>query len=122
MSHFLAVLNHSAMDEFKGMIDETADAVSNKALSSSTKELAIEKGIFRMRRPASASQAVRRRLPKQRFRYLLALDFESTCWRDESERNGASQEIIEFPVVLCAVDGGNEISGGDAGIGGLTRG
>lgn len=35
----------------------------------------------------------------QTFKYLLVLDFESTCWNQNDENKGPP-EIIEFPVVL----------------------
>ena len=72
----------------------------------STKQLAIEKGLFRVRRPRSGSSQLRQ-MRGQQFQYLLALDFESTCWE---EKEGRSPEIIEFPVVLCSTSDGYEIS------------
>ncbi|NWW84101.1 ERI2 exoribonuclease, partial [Rhynochetos jubatus] len=37
------------------------------------------------------------RAAAQRFRYLIVVDFEATCWRDAGRRG---PEIIEFPAVL----------------------
>jgi len=59
------------------------------------KQLAIEKGLFRVRRPRDPST---RTDHWQEFAYLLVLDFESTCWEDRQ----ISQEVIEFPVILCS--------------------
>ncbi|KTF94892.1 hypothetical protein cypCar_00046003 [Cyprinus carpio] len=43
------------------------------------------------------------RLGKQRFSFLIIIDFESTCWR---EKSSCGQEIIEFPAVLLNVSNG----------------
>jgi len=42
------------------------------------------------------------------FKYLLVLDFESTCWKDRS--HGFAPEIIEFPVVLLDLSTGQIVS------------
>ncbi|XP_046581976.1 LOW QUALITY PROTEIN: ERI1 exoribonuclease 2-like [Haliotis rubra] len=69
-----------------------------------TKELARELGLLRKRympRVQNGKQDQTKK-PKlcigQVFSYLVVLDFESTCWQDGKFR---TQEIIEFPAVLC---------------------
>ena len=76
----------------------------------STKQLAIAKGLFRVRRPRSGSP--QSHLRRQKIQYLLALDFESTCWE---EKEGRSPEIIEFPVVLCSTSDGYEMTSTEYG-------
>ncbi|XP_053384394.1 ERI1 exoribonuclease 2-like [Mercenaria mercenaria] len=65
-----------------------------------TKELARELGLIR-KRTLSSSGTSRRGLGNgssvQSFKYLIVIDFESTCWQDAKFR---TQEIIEFPAVL----------------------
>ncbi|XP_077094280.1 ERI1 exoribonuclease 2 [Siphateles boraxobius] len=60
----------------------------------STKNLAKELGLIRRR---SQSSGAHQSLRKQRFSFLIIIDFESTCWR---EKNSFRPEIIEFPAVL----------------------
>ncbi|XP_074961192.1 ERI1 exoribonuclease 2 [Phalacrocorax aristotelis] len=55
-----------------------------------TKRLARRLGLARSSAAAGAGQ-------RQRFPYLIVLDFEATCWRDAGRRR---PEIIEFPAVL----------------------
>ncbi|XP_046361280.2 ERI1 exoribonuclease 2-like [Haliotis rufescens] len=69
-----------------------------------TKELARELGLLRKRympKVQNGKEALMKK-PKlctgQVFTYLVVLDFESTCWQDGKFR---TQEIIEFPAVLC---------------------
>ena len=73
-----------------------------------TKELAIEKGLFRVRRPTTSSQdsslpfkSRRRQRGDLEFQYIFSLDFESTCWQDSPAK---FQEIIEFPVIMRCMD------------------
>ncbi|XP_060606663.1 ERI1 exoribonuclease 2-like [Ruditapes philippinarum] len=65
-----------------------------------TKELARELGLIR-KRTLSSSSTSRRGFNSgslaQAFKYLIVIDFESTCWQDAKFR---TQEIIEFPAVL----------------------
>ncbi|XP_067260120.1 ERI1 exoribonuclease 2 isoform X2 [Chanodichthys erythropterus] len=67
-----------------------------------TKSLAKELGLIR-RRSRSSGAHQRASVRKQRFSFLIVIDFESTCWR---EKNGCGQEIIEFPAVLLNVSNG----------------
>ncbi|XP_048051552.1 ERI1 exoribonuclease 2 [Megalobrama amblycephala] len=67
-----------------------------------TKSLAKELGLIR-RRSRSSGAHRRASVRKQRFSFLIVIDFESTCWR---EKNGSGQEIIEFPAVLLNVSNG----------------
>ncbi|XP_056320425.1 ERI1 exoribonuclease 2, partial [Danio aesculapii] len=67
-----------------------------------TKRLAKELGLLRQR-SASSSSAQRSSVCKQRFSFLIIIDFESTCWR---EKSSSGQEIIEFPAVLLSVCSG----------------
>lgn len=69
-----------------------------------TKDLARELGLLRKR--TLSSTGVRSSVngsQGQLFKYLIVIDFESTCWQDGKFR---TQEIIEFPAVLL-----NTISG-----------
>ena len=87
----------------------------------SAKQLAIEKGIFRQRgvkRPSkkekgrsnASSGSSSSSLPEcaeDDLRFLIVIDFESTCWPDvaterfsHQQRGQHPQEIIEFPAVL----------------------
>ncbi|XP_067298470.1 ERI1 exoribonuclease 2, partial [Pseudorasbora parva] len=59
-----------------------------------------ELGLIRRRRQSSGAHPCVR---KQRFSFLIIIDFESTCWR---EKNSSGQEIIEFPAVLLNVSSG----------------
>ncbi|RXN31734.1 ERI1 exoribonuclease 2 [Labeo rohita] len=68
----------------------------------STKSLAKELGLIRKRSQSSAAHQ-RPSVCKQRFSFLIVIDFESTCWR---EKNSFGQEIIEFPAVLLNVSNG----------------
>ncbi|XP_051760955.1 ERI1 exoribonuclease 2 [Ctenopharyngodon idella] len=68
----------------------------------STKSLAKELGLIR-RRSQSSGAHQRPSVRKQRFSFLIIIDFESTCWR---EKNSFGQEIIEFPAVLLNVSNG----------------
>ncbi|CAM4460503.1 unnamed protein product [Leuciscus chuanchicus] len=56
----------------------------------STKSLAKELGLIRRRSQSSGAHQSRR---KQRFSFLIIIDFESTCWR---EKNSFRPEISEF--------------------------
>lgn len=42
------------------------------------------------------------RAERQRYQYLLVLDFEATCW-DQKDTSKSAPEIIEFPCVLYDV-------------------
>uniref|UniRef100_UPI003D966C41 ERI1 exoribonuclease 2 n=1 Tax=Danio rerio TaxID=7955 RepID=UPI003D966C41 len=66
-----------------------------------TKRLAKELGLLRQRSASSSAQ--RSSVCKQRFSFLIIIDFESTCWR---EKSSSGQEIIEFPAVLLSVCSG----------------
>ena len=85
----------------------------------SAKQLAIEKGIFRQRgvkRPskkekgrsnASSGSSSLPECAEDDLRFLIVIDFESTCWPDvaterfsHQQRGQHPQEIIEFPAVL----------------------
>ncbi|XP_026053134.1 ERI1 exoribonuclease 2 isoform X1 [Carassius auratus] len=68
----------------------------------STKSLAKELGLIRKRSHSSGAHQ-RPSVRKQRFSFLIIIDFESTCWREKSSRG---QEIIEFPAVLLNVSNG----------------
>ncbi|XP_073697825.1 LOW QUALITY PROTEIN: ERI1 exoribonuclease 2 [Garra rufa] len=68
----------------------------------STKSLAKELGLIRKRSHSSGADQ-RSSVCKQRFSFLIIIDFESTCWR---EKNSSGQEIIEFPAVLLNVSNG----------------
>ena len=98
------------------------------ATQKTVKQLAIEKGLFRQRgvkrnsssknstfnvgtaRPSpspSGSVAAAPSAPDDdRLRFLIVIDFESTCWPDAAteryvgHRAQHPQEIIEFPAVL----------------------
>jgi len=98
------------------------------ATQKTVKQLAIEKGLFRQRgvkrnssskncafnvgavRPSpspSGSVAANASAPDDdRLRFLIVIDFESTCWPDAAterfvgQRAQHPQEIIEFPAVL----------------------
>merc|ERR550519_3145389 len=75
---------------------------------SKTKELAEKLGIVRRRRIESKSGESGKDDTDQRLKYLLVIDFESTCWK---ERAGAPPpEIIEFPVVLLSLTNGKIVS------------
>ncbi|XP_067673723.1 ERI1 exoribonuclease 2-like [Haliotis asinina] len=69
-----------------------------------TKELARELGLLRKRYMPRVQNGKEDQMKKpklcigQVFSYLVVLDFESTCWQDGKFR---TQEIIEFPAVLC---------------------
>ncbi|KAL4239588.1 ERI1 exoribonuclease 2 [Mactra antiquata] len=67
----------------------------------STKELARELGLLKKR-------AITKRLSEcssivQQFKYLIVIDFESTCWENAKFN---TQEIIEFPAVLLNTETG----------------
>lgn len=66
-------------------------------MTKSTKQLAKELGFLRKRSSSFHARQERQTKARQIFSYLIVLDFESTCWKDERSR---SQEIIEFPAVL----------------------
>lgn len=68
----------------------------------STKSLAKELGLIRKRTHSSGAHQ-RPSVCKQRFSFLIIIDFESTCWR---EKSSCGQEIIEFPAVLLNVSNG----------------
>ncbi|KAK2909567.1 hypothetical protein Q8A67_005404 [Cirrhinus molitorella] len=68
----------------------------------STKSLAKELGLIRKRSDSSGAHQ-RPSFCKQRFSFLIVIDFESTCWR---EKNSFGQEIIEFPAVLLNLSNG----------------
>jgi len=75
---------------------------------SKTKELAEKLGIVRRRKIESKSGESGKDDTDQRLKYLLVIDFESTCWK---ERAGAPPpEIIEFPVVLLSLTTGKIVS------------
>uniref|UniRef100_A0A671R9N9 ERI1 exoribonuclease 2 n=1 Tax=Sinocyclocheilus anshuiensis TaxID=1608454 RepID=A0A671R9N9_9TELE len=61
-----------------------------------------ELGLIRKRSPSSGAHQ-RPSVCKQRFSFLIIIDFESTCWR---EKSSCGQEIIEFPAVLLNVSNG----------------
>ncbi|XP_076004118.1 ERI1 exoribonuclease 2 [Genypterus blacodes] len=61
----------------------------------STKKLAKELGVLRQRSESSGLK--KSVIANQILSYLIVIDFESTCWREKSNK---SQEIIEFPAVL----------------------
>jgi len=79
---------------------------------SETVALAKKMGIIRYRRldgSSSSGAAVSARtsdtgIGTQRPSYVLVIDFESTCW--EEKTGVPPPEIIEFPVVLLALDTG----------------
>ncbi|XP_060769841.1 ERI1 exoribonuclease 2, partial [Neoarius graeffei] len=56
-----------------------------------------ELGIIRKRTSSSSSLTHTPSASNQLFSYLIIIDFESTCWK---ENNNHGQEIIEFPAVL----------------------
>ncbi|XP_012983021.2 ERI1 exoribonuclease 2 [Melopsittacus undulatus] len=58
-----------------------------------TKRLARQLGLAR----SSARTRSSARAERQRFGYLIVIDFEATCWRDAGRR---APEIVEFPAVL----------------------
>ena len=93
------------------------------SVDKTAKQLAIEKGIFRQRGvkrtslktvtsdervASSASSSSLTSLPEdgKALRYLIVIDFESTCWPDATterfiaQRAPHPQEIIEFPAVF----------------------
>ena len=90
----------------------------------SAKQLAIEKGIFRQRGvkrlsnrdgrsnaisgSSASSSSLLPECSEDDLRFLIVIDFESTCWPDaaterfshQQQRGQHPQEIIEFPAVL----------------------
>ncbi|WAQ96311.1 ERI2-like protein [Mya arenaria] len=71
----------------------------------STKELARELGLIRKRTLSTSGINLRKgsAANDQPFKYLIVIDFESTCWQDGKFR---TQEIIEFPAVLLNTETG----------------
>ncbi|XP_051559736.1 ERI1 exoribonuclease 2 isoform X2 [Myxocyprinus asiaticus] len=69
----------------------------------STKSLAKKLGLIRQRSQSCSETRQQQSVCKQHFRFLIIIDFESTCWR---EKNNYGQEIIEFPAVLLNVSNG----------------
>ncbi|XP_051982078.1 ERI1 exoribonuclease 2 [Xyrauchen texanus] len=69
----------------------------------STKSLAKALGLIRQRSQSCSETRQQQSVRKQHFRFLIIIDFESTCWR---EKNNCGQEIIEFPAVLLNVSNG----------------
>ena len=99
------------------------------ATQKTVKQLAIEKGLFRQRgvkrnsssknsafnvgavrsspSPSGSVAAAPLAPDDDRLRFLIVIDFESTCWPDAAterfshqQRGQHPQEIIEFPAVL----------------------
>ncbi|XP_064617542.1 ERI1 exoribonuclease 2-like isoform X2 [Liolophura sinensis] len=56
-----------------------------------------------LRRRSKAEGPAVRGCVGQLFQYLVVIDFESTCWKDQKFR---TQEIIEFPAVLLNTSSG----------------
>ncbi|XP_074866298.1 ERI1 exoribonuclease 2 isoform X2 [Carettochelys insculpta] len=64
-----------------------------------TKQLARQLGLIRKSSIRSSNgKNQTRNKSRQLFRYLIIIDFESTCWKDGKRHY--TQEIIEFPAVL----------------------
>jgi len=75
---------------------------------SSTVALAKKLGIARLRKLDGSSSSNRNVEKKQKLKYLLVIDFESTCWSEK--HNSPPSEIIEFPVVLLCLTTGKVVS------------
>jgi len=83
----------------------------------SAKQLAIEKGLFRVRgrkrRGLTGSTPSNSASDDAQLRYLVVIDFESTCWADVAterfvnQRVQHPQEIIEFPAVVVDLRNGH---------------
>jgi len=70
--------------------------------------MAKKLGLVRVRKLDGTSSSNRREDSKQKLKYLLVIDFESTCWSEKF--NSPSPEIIEFPVVLLSLTTGKIVS------------
>jgi len=75
---------------------------------SSTLELAKKLGVLRVRKLDGSSSSNKGGDKKQSLKYLLVIDFESTCWAEKN--NSPSPEIIEFPVVLLCLTTGKVVA------------
>jgi len=75
---------------------------------SSTLELAKKLGVVRVRKLDGSSSSNKGGDKKQSLKYLLVIDFESTCWAEKN--NSPSPEIIEFPVVLLCLTTGKAVA------------
>jgi len=75
---------------------------------SSTLALAKKLGVVRIRKLDGSSSSNKGSENNQRLKYLLVIDFESTCWAEKT--NSPSPEIIEFPVVLLCLTTGKVVS------------
>jgi ERI1 exoribonuclease 2 len=72
---------------------------------STTKALALQLGLARIRKLDGTSSSNLGQGGGQQLRYLFVIDFESTCWAERSPSTPAP-EIIEFPVVLLCLASG----------------
>ncbi|XP_014085781.1 3'-5' exonuclease Snipper isoform X2 [Bactrocera oleae] len=45
-------------------------------------------------------------LSTQRYKYLICIDFEATCWADQAPPQWRESEVIEFPAVLMNMQTG----------------
>ncbi|XP_039955859.1 ERI1 exoribonuclease 2-like isoform X2 [Bactrocera tryoni] len=45
-------------------------------------------------------------LSTQRYKYLICIDFEATCWADQAPPQWRESEVIEFPAILVNVQTG----------------
>lgn len=79
------------------------------ATFSATKQLANQLGLLKRSSsglpPLSThvdNKGKKMKTSQQIFKYLIVLDFESTCWKDKE--NAYSPEVIEFPAVLLNLE------------------
>eukprot|EP00092_Neocalanus_flemingeri_P016291 GFUD01017636.1.p1 GENE.GFUD01017636.1~~GFUD01017636.1.p1 ORF type:complete len:301 (+),score=100.84 GFUD01017636.1:45-947(+) len=75
---------------------------------SSTVALAKKLGLARVRKLDGSSSSNKNVDSQQNLKYLLVIDFESTCWAEKA--NSPSPEIIEFPAVLLCLTTGRVVS------------
>lgn len=75
---------------------------------SQTKALAERLGFVRRRKMEPKSIRVSSEDGDEKLKYLLVIDFESTCWKDKA--GSPPPEVIEFPVVLLSLVTGKVVA------------
>lgn len=75
---------------------------------SQTKKLAERIGVVRRRKIETKAGGVSSEDGDANLKYLLVIDFESTCWKDKT--GAPPPEVIEFPVVLLSLVTGKVVA------------